>query len=115
MFYNSFVKTDICYGLLIYGTAAKSNLRIRRERLKSELYLRLKKRKTFFLKKTRSFRKFFSFGKCRTVPKNVKGGPFLIYKHAFCCKKLKGGTLWDFKNFRKKVAQCRKKSKGGTL
>ena len=50
----------------------------RRERLKSALYLRLKKRKTFFLEKTRNFRKF-SFGKCRTVPKNVKGGPFEIY------------------------------------
>ena len=90
----------------------------RRERLKSALYLRLKKRKTFFLEKNLKFSKiFFSFGKCRTVPKNVKGGPFLIYKHAFCCKitKLKGGTLWDIKKFSKKVAQCRKKSKGGTL
>ena len=41
--------------------------------------------------------KKISFGKCRTVPKDVKGGPFLIYKHAFCSKitkKLKGGTLW---------------------
>ena len=27
MFYNWFAKTVICYGLLIYGTAAKSNLR----------------------------------------------------------------------------------------
>ena len=27
MFYNSFAKTVICYGLLIYGAAAKSNLR----------------------------------------------------------------------------------------
>ena len=27
MFYNSFAKTVNCYGLLIYGTAAKSNLR----------------------------------------------------------------------------------------
>ena len=27
LFYNSFAKTVICYGLLIYGTAAKSNLR----------------------------------------------------------------------------------------
>ena len=26
MFYNSFAKTVICYGRLIYGTAAKSNL-----------------------------------------------------------------------------------------
>ena len=28
---------------------------------------------------------------------------------------MKGGVLWRQKNFRKKVAQCRKKSKGGTL
>ena len=48
----------------------------RRERLKSALYLRLKKRKTFFWKK--NFRIFFSFGKCRTVPKtNQKGDPLV--------------------------------------
>ena len=45
----------------------------RRERLKSALYLRLKKRKTFFLEKQLEILKFFSFGKCRIVPKNVKG------------------------------------------
>ena len=27
LFYNLFAKTVICYGLLIYGTAAKNNLR----------------------------------------------------------------------------------------
>ena len=49
--------------------------RTRRERLKSALYLRLKKRKTFFLEKNfEIFGKKISFGKCRTVPKNVKGG-----------------------------------------
>ena len=31
--------------------------------------------KNFF----RSFRNFVPFGKCRIVPKNVKGGPFGIY------------------------------------
>ena len=47
----------------------------RRGRLKSALYLRLKKRKTFFLeKKLEIFENKISFGKCRTVPKNVKGG-----------------------------------------
>ena len=40
----------------------------------------------FFGKKLEIFEKKFSFGKCRTVPKNVKGGHFLIYKHAFCSK-----------------------------
>ena len=46
----------------------------RRERLKSALYLRLKKRKTFFLEKNLKFSKIFLF--CRTVPKNVKRGTF---------------------------------------
>ena len=27
MFYNSFAKSVICYGLLIYGTSARSNLK----------------------------------------------------------------------------------------
>ena len=50
-----------------------SKIRTRRERLKSALYLRLKKRKTFFWEKLEIFEKN-SFGKCRTVPKNVKEG-----------------------------------------
>ena len=45
----------------------------RRERLKSALYLRLKKRKRLFKKKLEIF-DFFSFRKC-IVPKNVKGDP----------------------------------------
>ena len=57
----------------------------RRKRLKSELYLRLKKRKTFLGNRLEIF-EFFFFENCRSVPKNVKGGPFLIYKHTFCCK-----------------------------
>ena len=89
----------------------------RRERLKSALYLRLKKRKTFFGKKLEIFEKKISFGKCRTVPKNVKGGPFLIYKHAFCSKitkNSKGGPFGDIKkNFEKKFHSAEKKSKGG--
>ena len=84
----------------------------RRERLKSALNRRLKKRKTFFWKKLEFFEKK-SFGKCRTVPKNVKGGPFLIYKHAFCSKKKqktqRGDPLGTLKKFRKKVSQRRKK------
>ena len=46
----------------------------RRERLKSALYLRLKKRKTFFGKKLVIIEKIFSFKKSHIVPKNVKGG-----------------------------------------
>ena len=91
----------------------------RRERLKSALYLRLKKRKTFFLEKNLKFSKTnFSFGKCRTVPKNVKGGPFLIYKHAFCSKitkNSKGGPFGDKKISKKSCTVPKKKSKGGTL
>ena len=49
-------------------------LQKRQERLKSALYLRLKKRKTFFYGKNLKFSKKNSFGKCCTVPKNVKGG-----------------------------------------
>ena len=47
---------------------------------------------------------------------NVKGGPFLIYKHAFCSKitkNSKGGPFGDIKKFRKKVSQRRKKIERG--
>ena len=55
------------------------------------------KAQNIFGKKLENFEKN-SFGKCRTVPKNVKGGPFLIYKHAFCSKitkNPKGGPFGD--------------------
>ena len=88
-----------------------------RERLKSALYVRLKKRKTFFFgKKLEIFEKKI-FGKCRTVPKNVKGGPFLIYKHAFCSKitkNSKGGPFGDIKkNSKKNLTAPKKNRKGG--
>ena len=71
----------------------------------------------FFGKKLEIFGKKVSFGKCRTVPKNVKGGPFLIYKHAFCSKitkNSKGGPFGDIKkNSKKKSHSAEKKSKGG--
>ena len=47
-----------------------------------------------------------------------KRGPFLIHKHAFCSKitkNSKGDSLGTLKKFRKKVAQCRKKSRGDPL
>ena len=72
----------------------------------------------FFGKKLEIFEKTFSFGKCCTVPKNVKGGPFLIYKHAFCSKITKNskeGTFGDIEKISKRVAQCRKKIERGTL
>ena len=88
----------------------------RRERLKSALYLRLKKRKTFFLGKNLRFSEKNSFGKCRTVPKNIKGGPFLIYKHAFCSKitkNSKGDPLGTLKKFGKKSRTVPKKNRKG--
>ena len=88
----------------------------RRERLKSALYLSLKKRKTFFWKKLEIFEKNFSFGKCRVVLKNVKGGPFLIYKHTFCCKitkNSKGGPFGDIKKISKKSRTVPKKIQRG--
>ena len=72
------------------------------------LYLRLKKRKTIF-----------SFGKCRTVPKNVKGGPFGIYYHTFSCKiskKPEGGPFGNIiKKFEKKSHSAEKIQRGDPL
>ena len=88
----------------------------RRERLKSALYLRLKKRKRHFFEKKLETFEFFSFRKCRIVPKNVKGGPlgFInIYSVAKYQKTRKGDSFQTLKNFRKKVAKCRKKNRKG--
>ena len=61
--------------VIIFKISSTTKGRTRRERLKSALYLRLKKRKTFFFgKKLEIFEKKISSGKCRTVPKNVKEG-----------------------------------------
>ena len=102
-------------GLSKYG----QEIVTRQERLKSALYLRLKMRKTFFLEKKLEFSEIFSrsenVAQCR---KMYNGGPFLIYKHAFCCKitkKFKGGPFGTLKNFRKKVVQCRKNQKRDPL
>ena len=49
---------------------------------------------------------------------NVKGGPFLIYKHAFCCKitkNSKGGPFGTIKNFRKKSHSAEKCRRGDPL
>ena len=81
------------------------HLGTRRGRLKSALYLSLKKRKTFFWKKNLKFLKNF-LSENVSVPKNVKGGHFLIYKYTFCCKitkNSKGGPFGDIKIFEKKV------------
>ena len=72
----------------------------RRERLKSALYLRLKKRRLFLKRKLKIF-ELFSFRKCRMVPKNVKGGPFGLYYHVFCCKTSKNSKGDSFDTLKK--------------
>ena len=52
------------------------------------------------------------------MPKNVKGASFEfinIHSDAKFQKNSKGGPFGDIKNFRKKVAQCRKNPKGDPL
>ena len=72
----------------------------------------------FFGKKlefSENFSRSENVAQCR---KMYNGGPFLIYKHAFCCKitkKIQRGPFGTLKNFRKKVAQCRKNEKGDPL
>ena len=42
-----------------------------------------------------------------TVPKNVKGGPFGIFRHSLCCKiskQMKGGPSGAIQKTSKKVA-----------
>ena len=90
----------------------------RRERLKSAPYIRLKKRKTLFLEKKLKFLKNFFFQKSHSAEKCKRGDPSgFINKHSVAKyqKTQRGDPLGTLKNFRKKVAQCRKKSKGGTL
>ena len=73
-----------------------------------------------FLEK--NFRKIFLYRKISYSAEKCKRGPFLIYKHAFCCKitkNSKGGPLERIskgeKNFEKKSHSAEKKSKRGTL
>ena len=52
------------------------------------------------------------------MPNNLKGGTLLDLLTNIPLQnieKLKGDHLGTLKKFQKKVAQCRKKSKGGTL
>ena len=89
---------------------------IKTERLKSALYLRLKKRKTFFWKKPEILN-FLLFRKMSHSAKKCKTGDPLgfinIYSVAKYQKTRKGESFDTLKIFRK--SQCQKKSKGGTL
>ena len=91
----------------------------RRERLKWALYLRFKKRKRLFFEKKLEIFEFFSFQKMSHSAEKCKRGDPLgfinIYSVAKYQKSRKGDSFETLKNFRKKVAQCGKKSKGGTL
>ena len=88
----------------------------RRERLKSALYLRLKKRKTFFWK-LEMFENFF-VEKCRISAEKCKRGILLDLLTCILLqniKKLGGGLLETLKNFRKKVHSAEKNRKGDPL
>ena len=89
--------------------------RTRRERIKSyfiRAISKAQKAQNIFLGKNL---KFFSFGICRIVPKNVEGGTFwdlLTYIQLQNIKTLEGDTLETLKNFPKKNE---KQSKGDPL
>ena len=74
-----------------------------------------KAQKTFFEKKLEIF-DFFSFRKCRIVPKNVKGGTLwalLTYILLQNIKKTrKGDSFETLKNFRKKSHNAEKNRRG---
>ena len=128
-------------GLKATSNVAATQNKTRRERLKSALYLRLRKSKTLFLKKTnihsvakyhplRFFnihsvakhekikeKNFYFREKISQCRKKLKGGPFGIFQHPFCrktSKKMQRGPFGE-KNSGKNVSQCQKKLKEGTL
>ena len=74
--------------------------------------------KTFFLKKNLKFLNFFFQKMSHSAEKCKKVDPlgFInIYSLAKYQKTRKGDSFETLKNFRKQVAQCRKKLKGETL
>ena len=91
----------------------------RRERLKSALYLRLKKRKRLFFEKKLEFFEFLFFQKMSHSAKKCKRGDPLgfinIYSVAKYQKTRKGDSFDTLKNFEKKSHNAEKKLKGGTL
>ena len=82
----------------------------RRERLKSALYLKLKKRETFFWKKTfENFSPSENVALCRKIKKE---GPLrFINMHSVAkYQKTQSGTLWDITKFSKKSRTVSKKN-----
>ena len=77
-------------------------------------YITQKSTGDFFGDNLEIFERFF-FEKCRIVLKNVKGRPFLIYKHAFCCKikNSRAGPFGYIKKFCKKKSHSAKKNHRG--
>ena len=101
--------------LMKKSTASCFESQTRRERLKSALYLRLKKRKRLFSKKNLKFLISFFQKMSHSAKKCKRGDPlgFInIYSVAKYQKTRKGDSFETLKNFRKKL-QCRKKLKGG--
>ena len=81
------------------------------DKTQKPLFPNWEQKKTFFKENF----VFFSFGKGRIVPKNVKGGTLLDLLTYILWRNIKNVPLGTLKNF---IAQCRKKiekSKGGTL
>ena len=68
-------------------------------------------RKRLFLKKKLEIFDFFSFRKCRIVPKNVKRGTlWALLTYILLQKTRKGDSFETLKNFRKKSHNAEKKS-----
>ena len=95
----------------------RCKLKTRRARLKSALYLRLKKRKRLFFEKKLEIFEFFFFQKpSHSAEKSERGDPlgFInIYSVAKYEKTRRGSLLRHWNFFEKKVAQCRKKVQSG--
>ena len=73
MFQLAYIQADISF----FGFLSSFPYGTRRERLKSALYLRLKKRKTFFLEKNLKFSKKIFFRKMsHSAEKCKRGDPF---------------------------------------
>ena len=80
----------------------------RRERLKSALYLRLKKRKKLFFGKKLDFFEFFLLTYINIMLTYIN-----IYSFAKYQKTRKGDSFDTLKNFQKKSQSAEKKWKGG--